>query len=95
MYSVLQKTRLTQLSTVMGTDKGGIDMSGWKDTGRRILQSRDYVAPENRLHELKLSDGTSVGKVSYGAYNAVKYNNLDKYTPKNDDEKKVLDNLGK
>ena len=68
-------------------------MSGWKDTGRRILKSRDYVTPENRLHELKLSDGTSVGKVSYGAYNAVKYNNLDKYTPKNDDEKKVLDNF--
>lgn len=68
-------------------------MSGWKDTGRRILKSRDYVTPENRLHELKLSDGTSVGKVSYRAYNAVKYNNLDKYTPKNDDEKKVLDNF--
>ncbi|MBE7025061.1 MAG: hypothetical protein E7408_03285, partial [Ruminococcaceae bacterium] len=39
---------------------------------------------------LKAQDGTDFGKISYDAYAAIIKNNIDNYTPKNEQEKKAI-----
>lgn len=81
-------------AAVSKTPTTGTTNSGsWQAQAKKSLESRNYVAPENRLYELKLDNGKNFGTVSYGAYNAIKNNTLDKYTPKNDNEKKALDDF--
>ena len=66
-------------------------MSDWKDSVRKGLEERGYTPPERRSYELKLNNGKILGTVSYGAYNAIKNDSLDRYTPKDRDEEKILD----
>ena len=68
-------------------------MSDWRDRGRDVLKSTGYVAPEDREYEITLNDGTYLGDVSYRAYNAIKEDRLDSYTPANDSEKKVIEGI--
>ena len=42
-------------------------------------------------YELSFSDGTNLGKVGFNAYQAIKENRLDSYTPYNEEEKGILD----
>ncbi|MBP3360307.1 MAG: strawberry notch family protein [Clostridia bacterium] len=44
---------------------------------------------------LETKDGKNHGNVSYGALIAIESDNLDSYTPKNDDEKRALDDFKK
>ena len=49
----------------------------------------------DREFELKVGDDKSFGNISYGAKQAIENNTLDSYTPKDDSEKKVLDDYKK
>ena len=65
----------------------------WQDKATRILEANNYVPPEKRLYDLILDNGKNFGKVSYGAHEAIKNNKLDKYMPKDPDERKALNNF--
>lgn len=60
-----------------------------KKTTKRSL-SEFLNEPE---YELSFEDGTNLGKVGFKAYQAIKENRLDSYTPYNDEEKRVIDSF--
>ena len=88
VYTPNANSQSSKLTTTSTNSAGS-----WQDRAKGILDSTGYVAPEKRSYELTLNNGKSFGTVSYGAYNAILNNRLDKYTPKNDEEKNVLENF--
>ena len=75
------------------TNAGAKSSGSWQQQAKQSLDSRGYIPPENRAYEIKLNNGTNFGTVSYGAYKAIQNDTLDKYVPKNDDEKNTLDSF--
>lgn len=69
---------------------GAKSSDSWQQQAKQSLDSRGYIAPENRMYEIKTNNGKNFGTVSYGAYKAIQNNTLDKYSPKNDNEKNVI-----
>jgi hypothetical protein len=65
-------------------------MANWKESAKKSLENRNYVPPEKRTYELGTNTKT-FGTVSYGAKIAIENNTLDSYKPKNDEEKKAID----
>ncbi len=63
--------------------KSGADYT-WNDEAKK-----KYT--ENNMQELKLTDGTSFGKITPEGYKAIENNTLDSYIPKNDEEKKTIE----
>lgn len=59
------------------------------------LNQKGYIPPEKRSYNITLNDGTKLGTVSHSAYQAIISNQADKYSPKNDEEKKVIDEYKK
>ena len=86
--------RNSDTSSQSNTANAGAKSSGsWQQQAKQSLDSRGYIPPENRAYEIKLNNGTNFGTVSYGAYKAIQNDTLDKYVPKNDDEKNTLDSF--
>ncbi len=81
-------------SSSSNNETTGTKSSGsWQQQAKQILDNRGYIPPEKREYEIKLDNGKNFGTVSYGAYKAIQNNTIDKYTPKNDDEKNTIDSF--
>ncbi len=89
---IVNNNKTSSPATQNTTPGANNSSGGWKSSAKQILDSVDYVAPEKHMYELK-SDTKSFGTVSYGAYKAVTENKLHTYTPKNEAEKKILDEV--
>ena len=73
--------------------------NGTKTYNKRIMSKSELdklrkTAKESK-YEIKTADGSKIGDVSYDAYRAIECDTLNSYTPKNDDEKKVLEEYKK
>ena len=89
---IVDNNKTSSPATQNNTPGANNSSGGWKSSAKQILDNVDFVAPEKRMYELK-SDRKSFGTVSYGAYKAVTENKLHTYTPKNEAEKKILDEV--
>ncbi len=89
---IVDNNKTSSPATQNNTPGANNSSGGWKSSAKQILDNVDFVAPEKRMYELK-SDTKSFGTVSYGAYKAVTENKLHTYTPKNEAEKKILDEV--
>lgn len=89
---IVENNKTSSPATQNTTPGANNNSGGWKSSAKQILDKVDYVAPEKRMYELK-TDTKSFGTVSYGAYKAVTENKLHTYTPKNESEKKILDDV--
>ena len=89
---IVENNKTSSPATQNTTPGANNNSGGWKSSAKQILDNVDYVAPEKRMYELK-TDTKSFGTVSYGAYKAVTENKLHTYTPKNESEKKILDDV--
>ena len=89
---IVENNKTSSPATQNTTPGANNNSGGWKSSAKQILDNVDYVAPEKRMYELK-TDTKSFGTVSYGAYKAVTENKLHTYTPKNESEKKILDEV--
>ena len=65
-----------------------------KPRSQKILEKMGakFNGDGNIIVDLKASDGTNFGAVTYDAYKAIERNTLDSYKPKNEAEKTILNN---
>ena len=66
-------------------------VTGFKLAGSGEKYGFRMVPNESVPWEIRGADGTSFGKVHYDAYKAIQEGTIDKYKPKNDEEKKVIE----
>ncbi|MGN0162833.1 MAG: hypothetical protein ACI4EA_04520, partial [Candidatus Ornithomonoglobus sp.] len=69
-------------------------MANWQSRARNALKKSGYTLPEDKEYTATGSDGKTYS-VSYGLMKAVEGNGINSYSPKNDGEKRVLENYKK
>lgn len=67
-----------------------LNSDGWQAQAKEILKRRNYIEPEKRKYEIKLSEDEPVRTISYDAKQAIENNSTDKYMPKNEEEKAAM-----
>lgn len=89
--SELKALRKSKASGKRGNYMSKSQLEAIREKNRKDWKPIEYY----KMYSLQSQDGTTFGEVSEGAYVAIESGTLDSYKPKNDEEKKTIDEFRK